>query len=224
MLARKRRFLVGSLSSLVWPAVTLLFPLGITFAAARVYAESAAAPKSCDAAAVVECADAALNSVCHSCVTGSCACASAFCSNGPQGTSPNGNTCVPVPKCDDYRSEPQCEDKAEGTFCQASGAEGKCGGGTSSACLPNDGGPAIIKNILGCIPVTSSSSSGDNGGSTSGTYIPGPPNVPGSSSSSTSGGGSDDSGCTTSPGTTLPLFAAPLAIGLLFALRRKKKR
>ena len=65
MLAPKRRFLVGSVSSLVWPAVTLLVPMGITFAAARVYAEAAPAPESCEAGVVADCADAATGNLCH---------------------------------------------------------------------------------------------------------------------------------------------------------------
>jgi MYXO-CTERM domain-containing protein len=226
MLGRKRRFLVGSVSSLVWPAVTLLLPMGITFAAARVYAEAAPAPEACDAAVVVECADASPGGICHSCASGTCACFSAGCKNGDT-FNDKGNTCRDIQKCEAYTQEPACQGKKAGDPCEGAGPSGACTP-SSPACLPNDGGAAISANLLVCYPSDStggSSSSGANGGSSSGTYIPGPPTVPGSSGASkTAPASSDDSGCATSSGTTIPLLAAPLALGLLFALRRKKKR
>jgi MYXO-CTERM domain-containing protein len=207
---------------MVWPAVTLLLPLGITFAAARVYAEAAPAPEACDAAAVVECADAAVGSVCHSCSSGTCACFSGGCMSG--GTlDPNALACRNIEKCESFKQDSHC--KAAGDTCMfAEDGAGKC---VAATCLPSDGGPAATANFFACAPDDGprDTSSGDLiSGSTSGTFIPGPPTVPGSSGASSTPASSDDSGCATSPGTTLPLLGAPLAIGLLFALRRKKKR
>jgi MYXO-CTERM domain-containing protein len=208
---------------MVWPAVTLLVPMGITFAAARVYAVAAPAPEACDAAVVVECADAAVGAPCHSCTGGSCACFSAMCKNGDT-FSDKGNTCRGVAKCESIVEDPTCQGKKVGDSCPRQENTGACTTFTTG-CLPNDGGAVMLVDRLVCGTTgATSSSSGDNGGSTSGTYIPGPPTVPGSSGASTTPASSDDSGCATSPGTTLPLLGAPLAIGLLFALRRKKKR
>jgi MYXO-CTERM domain-containing protein len=229
MLRRHRRLLVGSVSSLVWPAVTLLIPMGITFAAARVYAEGAPSPEACDAGVVIECADAAVGSACTSCAGGSCACYSGLCNNG--NTDTNAKTCRPVSKCENVVVFP-CAGGFEPGGCMTQQGPGTCEK-MQVDCLPNDGGLVITGNFETCVPKTSSSSSsgssGDNGGaSSSGTFIPGPDKVPGSSGAANTPASNDDSGCATSSSTSsrtsLPLFAAPIAIGLLLALRRKKTK
>lgn len=231
MLTRKR-LLVGSVSSLVWPLVTVLIPAGITFAAARVYAEAAPAPESCEAGVVTDCASAAQGSVCHACTTGTCACFDGTCWDAGGGSIVSVKVCRDVPKCESFPDgEKACQGKAEGADCSTESPTpepGECKP-SQHTCLPNDGGPVMTTSRgLFCYrkatssSSSASSSSGDNGGSTG--FVPGPATVPGSSSSSTSGGSSDDSGCATSSTTTIPLFAAPLALGLLFALRRKRRR
>ncbi|MFO0739751.1 MAG: hypothetical protein U0270_27885 [Labilithrix sp.] len=232
MLTRKR-LLVGSVSSIVWPLVTVLIPAGITFAAARVYAEAAPAPESCEAGVVTDCASVAPGSVCHACTTGTCACFDGTCWDAGGGSIVSVKVCRDVPKCESFPDgDKACQGKAEGAGCSTESPTPEPGECKPSphTCLPDDGGPVITTSRgLFCYPKattsssssSSSSSSGDNGGSTG--FVPGPATVPGSSSSSTSGGSSDDSGCATSSTTTIPLFAAPLALGLLFALRRKRQ-
>lgn len=232
MAPRKRRWLVGSLSSLVWPAVVVLIPAGITFAAARVYAEGAAPPPKCDQASVTTCAGK----------TPFAQCASGFYGGGPGvcfasqcvdgGDSGAALNCLDVQFCKDV-SDQDCRSRTLNADCNDAGGTCKSVTGMmgepQSACYELDAGIGVESVLLKCVPKdggpsgASSSSSGDNGGTSGSTYVPGPDKVPGSSSSS---GSTDDSGCsTTSSNTsTLPLIAAPLAIGLLFALRKKRKR
>ena len=98
--------------------------------------------------------------------------------------------------------------------------KGSC---TSMSCSDVDGGFAVPSSVNHCVEFdagssSSSSSSGSSSGKTS------------SSGATSSSGGAPvpenvDEGCAASPSstTTLPLIAVPLGIGILFALRRRKK-
>jgi len=57
-MARFARFAVATLSSSVFPALVVLVPMGIVFAAPAVFAESVAAPQPCTTAPFVACASA----------------------------------------------------------------------------------------------------------------------------------------------------------------------
>lgn len=227
MHTRKRRLLVGSVSSIAWPAVALLVPVGITFAAARVYAEGAPPPEACEAGVVIDCADAASGDPCHTCGSGACACFSGGCTDGGAGFEAV-LVCRETFKCADFPNgeDPRCQGKAVGAPCDTAGSW--CVRSTIN-CLPDDGGALLRPDVLVCSPNgsgMSSSSSSSSGGDDDGgvDFVPGPPTVPGSdlpSSEETE----DDSGCSTSSnGARLPLLGVPIAIGLLLALRRPRRR
>lgn len=220
---RGHRLFVGSLASMFWPAMVLVLPVGITFAAARVYAEAAPAPPSCEAGIVVECADAEAGAGCGACAAPPCACTSDLCTGGA-GPVLHHDTlvCKSYPSCESFEpAVAPCAGKAENADCTTSaGTAGKCAT-AAPTCVPADGGAITSRPLLGCRELTGTSSSST---SSSGTYVPGPDKVPGSSSSS---GSSDDSdsGCAASPATTgLPLAGAPLGLGLLYLLRRRQPR
>ena len=218
---RGRRFVVASVSSMVWPAVTVLIPMGITFAAMTVYADVGPAPVACDAGTVIACADGGeAGSPCAECGSATCACRASQC--GDPAAATQTLVCTSIPAC---ASAPTvCAGKNSGDTCTTSAnAPGACAA-TKARCLPDAGNVQEI-TILDCAPIESTSSGGTSSSSgasgNTGDFEPGPTKVPGSSSS-----GGDDSGCTTTPGSvpTTALFGVPVAIGLLFALRKRQPR
>lgn len=205
---------------MVWPAVTVLIPMGITFAAVKVYADVAPAPVACDAGPVIACADGGeAGAPCGECGSTTCACREAQCGNPTAAT--EALLCTSIVACRDAPT--LCNGKNSGDSCTTStNGPGICTS-TKASCLPDSGNVQDI-TILDCVPAAStssgdiSSSSGASGNT--GDFEPGPDKVPGSSSS-----GGDDSGCTTTPGSvpTTAVLGVPVAIGLLFALRKRSK-
>lgn len=206
---RAGRSLLAVTSSLVWPAAVVAIPLGITFSAARVFAEAGVAPPPlCTDAKVTACADAGPMQACTCAAGGACACTSARCSSG-SGVN-DALVCEPVASsCSTYSLEP-CAGKEPGASCeQTDTGDSRVASGTcetlSTGCLElNDAGVYQTTNPLACRAT-----------------LRGPDAGPAASDDA-----SADSGCSTSArargGATL--LAIPIALGLALASRRRRRR
>ena len=204
----KKRYIVASASSVFWPAVVFVIPMGLTFASARVYAESGVAPPpECTSASVTACADAAAQQACE-CGGGDCACITSRCV-GAAGAI-DSLECKAVTTCSAY-AVADCKGKTAGASCvQVSSSGGSGPTGTcvvlANGCLEKgDAGFYETAQPLACdAPLN-----GADGGATNG-----------------ADGTGGDSGCALTPGADAPfaLFAAPVAIGLLLTRRRRRRR
>ncbi|MBX3203558.1 MAG: hypothetical protein KF764_00755 [Labilithrix sp.] len=185
--------------------------MGITFSAARVYAESGSPPPpACTDSTVTACADASAMQACD-CGDGfDCACAPKQCSGASGAT--EALVCQQVvTSCSAYAVAP-CEGKAPGAACVQTDTAGKPGAsGTcsvlSSGCLvKNAAGFYENTNPLACTVGVSGSDA--------------------STTPSSPKDGDGDSGCSMPPGALgdSTLLAVPFGLGLVFALRRKRRR
>ncbi|MCW5813829.1 MAG: hypothetical protein KIT84_22570 [Labilithrix sp.] len=216
----------------------LLVPMGITFAAARVYAEGGMGPPPCDAGTVSACNGGAPLERCSTCVGSveDCVCASAVCDGNQPAL-----VCMVATHCEKSPNHRSCDGKTAGEACTSDVGSGpaRCVLVPASCYLPDGGAGWAAIDRLRCEPGTptsssssssssSTSSSSSSSSSSGGTPEAGPPSWTNASTSSSSGGSgapaTDDSGCSASPraaSSVLALIGAPLAIGLLLARRRR---
>lgn len=228
---RNSRSLIAAASALLWPTV-ILVPLGITFGAPRVYAESApafdAAPPKCTEQVFARCADASPMQACE-CSGLACACTTRQCVGG---SAPSALACGSIATCSSLLID-ACAGKAKGTSCLLTldrlSAEGTCEG--LDTCLSeDDAGLYTPGRPIGCVDKsTGTGGSGGAGGGMGGgatqtgnghTGGCGPARDAGASPA-TSG---DDSGCALFPG---PLgdsgyLMIPLGVIVAFAFRRRR--
>ena len=250
---------VGSLSSLVWPAIVVLIPAGITFAAARVYAEGSPPPLACDAPPILACADAGERALCspgrYNSLPG--VCLGVFCGDGGGPSDFIRRGCYDVQFCKDV-SAASCVGKREGASC---GTGGTCTGHLPHAeCYDIVADAGVNNIILDCVVDAGDASVDPNGcpdlrgdtcqsktnnGGDPCVYDGGPGHcaesacrqicVPGAvgldpgaaADAGPAATSPEDSGCASSPGSasgTAALLGVPFAVGLLLAVRRRKRR
>ncbi len=204
LLMNIKRSFIAAASSLLWPAVILAIPMGITFGAARVYAESSPEASigtpECTDSKVTACADAGAMQACD-CGVYECACIEKRCSTGS--SLGEALICEHVsPLCANYALA-ECEGKAPGDPCAQSdnmgnpGVKGACASPSTGCYEKNDAGIYERTARLACIP-----------------------------SSSLKDDVATAPGCSTNPGAlgTSTLLAIPLGLGLALARRRKRRR
>lgn len=204
------RSILAAVSSIIWPAVVVVIPMGITFSAARVYAESGVAPPpACTDSKVTACADAGAMQTCECAKGFECACTPKQCSATSGGVS-EALVCESLTTCSGYSIAP-CAGKAAGASCAQTDTAGTATGPGTCGILSNG---CFAKNPAGAyettFPLACAADAKDSGAS----------NAP--------SGGTDDSGCSMTPGTTgdSTLVGIPLGLGLALALacRRKRRR
>lgn len=210
---RVTRSLLAAASSLIWPTVVLAIPMGITFGAARVYAEAGKAPPpACTESIVTACADAGAMHACDCGASSACACTPEQCVAASGVT--EALVCKPVlTACSAYAVAP-CEGKAADAACVQTDTAGKTVASGTCRVLPNG---CLVKNDGGVYetssPLACAAALDGTGASTT---------TPATKSDDADGG----SGCSMPPGaigSSTPL-AMPLAMGLAAALRRRRRR
>lgn len=213
---RIARSLVAVASSLLWPTVVVAIPVGITFSAARVYAESGVAPPpSCSGSTATICAGRDDMQACD-CGKGiDCACTESSCSTN-SGVS-TALMCQPVASCRRLSVAP-CEGKAVGEACTqtdtlgAPGPSGTCEEISGGCLAENDAGFFVPTFPLACNAPVGAGSSGGTSGAT-----------PSEGSSATAPEASSGCSMTSRDAGTSLLFALPVGLGLAFAYRRKRR-
>jgi MYXO-CTERM domain-containing protein len=209
------RYALACASSAVWPAIVFMIPVGLTFTAARVYAEAGVAPPpACSSQEVATCADAAAQQACD-CGNGNgdCACVSGRCL-GNAGTVDT-LTCKAILTCRQYELGP-CTGKADGEPCTQTASNG--GPGPSGSCIAltngclekQEDGLYHSAHPLACnAPVDAGTPNASDRTAQPGSDLP---------------AGKD--GCNVAMGASDPsaLFAAPLGLGLGILLTRRRRR
>jgi len=228
----KRRFLIGRLgiattSAIVYPALVLTVAAGITFTAARVYAESAPA-YACDSGPVLACSGKELGSPCEFPTGSSNACQTSFslgerCGADDAGADADAGAgvgsgsfnatlaCLEFLSCDAGEFTP-CDGKGEGAPCTiGNNRQGTCA--TRGCSVLGSNQKYVSTTNLGCVEKTGS-------GSTSGavTTRPSDPNPNGAAPAS-----KDDGGCSTT-GTDTGLLSSIGVSALALVLWRIRKR
>lgn len=232
---RASRVVIAATSAVGWPFSLLVVAAGITFTAARVYAEAAMPPISCEHESVTSCEGMPEWQAC-ACPFAACACASSLCaedagdSGDPFPPTRGAKTCQQIMTCEDSRFT-SCEGKSVGASCDspAPGPQpfggpvpGKPGVGKcvqrARACFAPDGGGYSIVDRLDCEEIDEREIGSDAGSSTDASPSGAPTNTP-----SSSGG----NGCATSSAQShdaIALAGAPFALALVaWRLRRRRQ-
>lgn len=220
---RLTRFAVTASSFAFWPSIVAI-SAGITFGAARVYAEAGMpGPRHCTEREFTACADAGHMQACQ--VEGyegefACAPSATGCiSDDSPGEPKSALACSGVSTCNAIEAllKEACERKSVGSSCELPEASRDWYGWTTGRCAEapcrskNDAGFYEESSQLACSPPATDDGTKDDDSE---------PQI------NPTNDAAKDSGCATTPGMIpgAALFAVPLGLGLILAYRRKQRR